>query len=297
MNQIKRIFYTTIISLTSIFSLSACNYLSEFEKNSITQNNSNISQSQLNIDENLPIANKPIVNSISNSQASPTIPQIVKEKAENIPILMYHSIADQPGNDLMVSPQNFAAQIAYLKKAGYQTINFQDLQDWQAGKPIPRKPILLTFDDGYLDNYTEAYPVLKEHGFQATFFISTNYIADGRHITWEQIAEMSKSGLIEFASHTKSHADLAVISPEQLTAELTESKQIIETKIGKPVIAFSYPAGSYNNAVVDATAKAGYQFAVTTKPGKANIDQGVLTLHRVRVHGYYTADDFAEIFP
>ncbi len=229
-----------------------------------------------------------------NNPAKEPIP---KEIVDAVPILMYHSIAEEPDNDLMVSPSTFAAQMKHLSDAGYQTITFQDLEEWERGEPIPKKPILLTFDDGYLDNYTAAYPVLKKHDLKATFFISTNYLGDARHISWEQIKEMSDSGLIEFGSHTLSHPDLTVISAAKRREEIVESKKIIEEKIGKEAIAFSYPAGAYNNIVIRETAEAGYKFAVTTRPGDARIEQGLLTLHRVRIHGYYTADDFAELFP
>lgn len=222
---------------------------------------------------------------------------IPKEIVNAIPILMYHSIADDPNNDLMVSPSTFAAQMKHLRDAGYQTITFPDLEDWESGKPIPQKPVLLTFDDGYLDNYTAAYPVLKKYNLKATFFISINYLGDARHFSWEQIKEMYDSGLIQFGSHSKSHPDLTVISAAKRREEIVDSKKIIEEKIGDKVIAFSYPAGAYNNLVIRETAEAGYKFAVTTKPGKARIEQGLLTLHRVRIHGYYTAADLAELLP
>lgn len=228
----------------------------------------------------------------------PSIKPIPKQIVEAVPILMYHSISNNdPDNDLMVSPTTFAAQMKHLNQAGYHTITFQDLEDWQAGKPIPQKPILLTFDDGYLDNYTAAYPVLKQYNLKATFFISINYLGDARHISWENIKEMYDSGLIQFGSHSKSHPDLTVISSAKRQEEIFQSKQIIEEKIGSEVIAFSYPAGAYNNTVIGETAAAGYKFAVTTRPGDARLEQGLLTLHRVRIHGYYTADDFAKLLP
>ncbi|MGB3509070.1 MAG: polysaccharide deacetylase family protein [Microcoleaceae cyanobacterium] len=230
-----------------------------------------------------------------NIQMANTI--IPKQVVEAVPILMYHSISVDKNNDLMVAPDTFDGQMKHLDEAGYHTITFKDLEDWQAGKPIPKKPILLTFDDGYIDNYTTAYPILNKYNLQATFFISTSYLGDARHISWENIQEMYDSGLIQFGSHTKSHPDLTLISTTQRQAEIFQSKQKIEEKIGSEVIAFSYPAGVYNDVVLKDVSQAGYKFAVTTNSGNARVEQGLLTLHRVRVHGYYTIEDFAEIFP
>jgi peptidoglycan/xylan/chitin deacetylase (PgdA/CDA1 family) len=251
---------------------------------------------ELNIETNIPAIEKsePLPKPVINNPPEKAIP---KEIVEGVPILMYHSIADDPNNDLMVSPSTFAAQMKHLKDAGYQTITFQDLEDWERGEPIPKKPVLLTFDDGYLDNYTAAYPVLKKYNLKATFFISINYLGDARHFSWENIKEMYDSGLIQFGSHSLSHPDLTVISAAKRREEIVKSKKIIEEKIGGEVIAFSYPAGAYNNIVIGETAEAGYKFAVTTRPGDARIEQGLLTLHRVRIHGYYTAADFVELFP
>ncbi|NEQ36312.1 MAG: polysaccharide deacetylase family protein [Okeania sp. SIO3I5] len=238
----------------------------------------------------------PVTVSVSaNISTAKTI--IPKQVVEAVPILMYHSISVNPKNDLMVPPDVFAAQMKHLHETGYQTITFKDLEDWQAGKPIPKKPILLTFDDGYIDNYTTAYPILKKYNLQATFFISFNYLGDSRHISWQNIQEMYNSGLIQFGSHTNSHPDLTVISSTQRQAEIFQSKEKIEEKIGSEVIAFSYPAGVYNDLVLRDVSEARYKFGVTTKPGNARVEQGLLSLHRVRVHGYYTVEDFVKIFP
>lgn len=215
-----------------------------------------------------------------------------------IPILMYHSINSNRGNNLFVAPAKFNSQIKHLHKAGYQSICFQTLENhWKLGKPLPPKPILLTFDDGYKDNYTIAYPILKKYKFKATIFVITNFVDDANHLSQKQIKEMISSGLIDIGAHTKTHPDLTTVPSKKVYQEIFGSKQILTKYTGKPVIAFAYPIGRYNYEAVKATGAARYKFAVTTKPGYANPKQGWLTLHRVRINGDLSLAAFTRMFP
>lgn len=231
------------------------------------------------------------------SLPQPLVPPIPKAISSKVPILMYHSIAVHPLNTLQIPPDSFAQQMQYLHTAGYNTITFEDLEDWESGKPIPVKPVLITFDDGYEDNYTFAYPVLQQYGFKATIFLISGHIGPPRHLSWDQIAQMRQSGLIEFGAHTETHQDLTTLTSDQQTEEISGSKQAIEGHIGAPVIAFNYPSGRYNDAVVQETSDAGYKFAVTTDPGYASLDQNTLRLHRVRIDGDEPLSVFARQLP
>ncbi|MFB2939028.1 polysaccharide deacetylase family protein [Aerosakkonemataceae cyanobacterium BLCC-F154] len=215
-----------------------------------------------------------------------------------VPILMYHSIGVKRRNNLFVAPDKFAQQIKHLHKAGYQTICFQTLEEhWKSGKPLPAKPILLTFDDGYKDNYTIAFPILKKYRSKATIFVISNFVGDANHLSQNQIKEMIKSGLIDIGAHTKTHPDLTTIPSAKMYREIFGSRQILTKYTGKPVIAFAYPIGLYNYEVVKATGAARYKFAVTTKPGYAHAKQGWLTLHRVRINGDLSLAAFTRMFP
>jgi peptidoglycan/xylan/chitin deacetylase (PgdA/CDA1 family) len=215
-----------------------------------------------------------------------------------VPILMYHAIGVKRRNNLFVAPDKFAAQMKHLHKTGYETICFSTLEaHWKSGKPLPAKPILLTFDDGYKDNYTTAYPILKKHKFKATIFVISNFVGDSNHLSQKEIKEMIGSGLIDIGAHTKTHPDLTTIPSEKMYREIFGSKQSLTKYTGKPVIAFAYPIGRYNYEVVKATGAARYRFAVTTKPGYANSKQGWLTLHRVRINGDLSMAGFAQMFP
>lgn len=227
----------------------------------------------------------------------PVVPEVPRAVADTIPILMYHSIAVDPANNLQVTPDLFAAQMQYLVAAGYHTIGFTDLANWEAGQPVPVKPVLITFDDGYQDNYVFAYPILKRYGLKATIFLISGRVETPRHLNWSEIEEMRLSGLVDFGAHTESHRDLTTLTDAQQTEEIAGSKQAIEAHIDAPVVAFDYPAGRYDDGVVAKTAAAGYEFAVTTDPGYAARDQNRLLLHRVRIDGTQPLSYFTRQMP
>ena len=217
-----------------------------------------------------------------------------------VPILMYHHIdiagptADAIRQDLSVRPVSFAAQMSYLARNGYHTLSVPDLVDHLAtGKPLPQSPVVLTFDDGYLDNYTNAFPVLRDAGFTGTFFIITDFAGQGEYMSWDQAAEMAASGM-DLESHTLDHPDLSVLPADRLSRQLTESRAILEKRLGKPVRYLSYPAGRYNGAVMRAAEQAGYLGAVTTMYGESHAWGSQFELTRVRVRGTDNLDVFAQ---
>lgn len=205
------------------------------------------------------------------------------EKFE-VPILMYHYIRDAEGEDqlgknLSVSPENFAAQMKWLYDDNYRSIKLADLADADR-KEISRiyheekKPIVFTFDDGYLDAFTQAFPVLVKYSFVGTFFIIKDYIGRDNYLTDEQIAEMKEAGM-EFGSHTLTHPDLTKISINEARRQIFDSKG--EWQV------FCYPAGRFDETVVNLVKEAGYLAVVTTKIGVARQDDNLLELRRVRV--------------
>lgn len=222
---------------------------------------------------------------------------VPKEIAVKIPILMYHSISDNPKNLLCLSPAKFAEQMQHLKDAGYHPITFQDLDDWKTGLPIPVKPVLITLDDGYRDNYTDAYPILKRLNLKATIFLVTGFLNEKQNLTVDMTKEMLASGLIQFGSHSISHSDLSTLPDERLRSEIFQSKQALESKLGVPITSFCYPSGRFNDKTLAYVKEAGYHFAVTTKPGWSELSQGEYTLHRVRINGDLTLQQFDQMLP
>ncbi|WP_422661218.1 polysaccharide deacetylase family protein [Paenibacillus sp. EC2-1] len=230
-------------------------------------------------------ANPSLQSQIETKQPASETQLISHGNTESIPILMYHSVSINPSTTLSVPPKVFYKQKEHLKNSGFHTITFKDLMSWKMSQQLPDKPILITFDDGYLDNYTVAYPILKKLQMKATIFATSDFIGSPNHLTWSQTNEMERSGLIEFGVHTRHHVDLTKSNPLQLEDEISGAKQRLEKKLGHPLISFAYPSGKFNQNVIQVVKRAGFEFAVTTEPGYAEKKQGYLTLHRVRIPG------------
>jgi peptidoglycan/xylan/chitin deacetylase (PgdA/CDA1 family) len=215
-------------------------------------------------------------------------------RAARVPILMYHYISDPPpGSDrlrrsLSVTPAHFDAQMDYLKQAGYQAITLYDLYDHLTqGKPLPGKPIILTIDDGYIDAFTFAAPILQKYGFVGTFFILTGP-ADrngaGGYLNWAQIEAMSQAGM-DIELHSREHVDLRNRPNDFLVHQIAGGKESLEAHTGRPVRWFAYPSGRYDAAVVRMLKSAGFLGAVTTLPGQTHTVLGLFDLQRVRISG------------
>lgn len=199
-----------------------------------------------------------------------------------IPILMYHAIADEPTTsltDLFVRPSELEEQIVYLVDNGFQTITFEDLDNIGAYS----KPVMLTFDDGYDCNYDILFPLLKKYNVKATIFVVAASVWSQGRLSEAQIREMSDSGLVSIQSHTVTHPVLPSLDAEALEYELSMSKVRIEKITGKPVIALSYPTGA-NNAKVRAAAAEYYDYAVLDKGGKFMCGDDTIAMNRIYIY-------------
>lgn len=204
------------------------------------------------------------------------LPTPTQTQNYNIPILMYHYIRDfndpndQVGTNLSVSPQKFEEQLKWLKDNGYQTVDFKYLAnrsfDPTGAQDQNHMYVILTFDDGYEDTYTNALPILKKYEFTATFYIIINYVGKDGYMSWQQINELKNSGM-NIGSHTLSHPDLAKATDSKMEKEISQSKKILEEKNGATISDFCYPSGKYDNRTIEALKKYGFQTATTTKSG------------------------------
>jgi len=202
-----------------------------------------------------------------------------------VPILMYHYIREAPNNDpqgarLSVASQVFSQQLDAIQAAGYTTITAHQFLD----DSLPEHPILLTFDDGYQDFYTEALPALQAHQMVATVFVIYGSLddTDGRYLTTTQVRNIANAG-IEIGSHTVSHPDLTTVDNGKLQDELMASRSALERIVGKRITAIAYPSGAVDERVERYADFTGYQFGVTTEPGIAQRAMDWLRLPRVRV--------------
>lgn len=218
-----------------------------------------------------------------------------------MPILMYHHIALPPPDadavrrDLSLPPEAFEQQLQYLVEEGYTSLALSDLLHHLArGAPLPDKPIILTFDDGYRDAYAEALPLLQEYGMIGTVFLITGFIDEenAEYLSWTQVKEMHRAGM-QFGSHSYSHPDLRGQSVEYLVWQILGSKEAIEERIQEPVRFFSYPSGRYDPLVVHILHSAHYWGAVITSQGMEQSSERPFELRRIRVRGDETIASFA----
>ena len=209
-----------------------------------------------------------------------SLPYVLREK---VPILMYHQVMDGGTNSLYLSVSDFKSHLEYFSNAGITPITMRQLiMHWTENYPLPEKPIVLTFDDGYRSMYTTVFPLLKEKGWPATFYAVSGWTDGDSVLTKEMLAEMAAAGM-EIGSHSVSHVDLekspAAVSKEQII----ESKKQLEEYTGKPILSICYPSGRYNENTIAMVKEAGYVSAVTTKYGFASLSQGQFSLFRVRI--------------
>ncbi|HXM55082.1 MAG TPA: polysaccharide deacetylase family protein [Candidatus Dormibacteraeota bacterium] len=211
--------------------------------------------------------------------------------AVRVPILMYHYIRVNPdpndhlGFDLSVTPDDFARQMDWLAANGYHPIDFDDLRGYLLGRAgLPDRPVVLTFDDGYRDLYTTAFPILRAHRFKAVSYVVAGFVNSPVSVTAEQVLEMDANG-IQIGAHTVSHADLTRLSGADLWHEVYDSKVALEGLLGHAVLDFCYPSGRVNDTVVRAVQAAGFQTATTTQPGVLHSAADRFLWTRVRVSG------------
>jgi peptidoglycan/xylan/chitin deacetylase (PgdA/CDA1 family) len=217
----------------------------------------------------------------------------------SVPILMYHYIRPAPsiytdylGYRLSVTPTDFSAQMDWLAANGYHPVDFNDLRAYFSGvMPLPAKPVVLTFDDGYADLYTTAFPVLQVHKFKAVAYIVTSFVGQSRYVTVAQVLEMDHHG-IEIASHTVDHANLARSSRYSATNQLANSRTWLENLVGHSVVDFAYPSGQFNAQVVAVLQATGYDTAVTELPGTVHSRADRYVWARERVYGGEALGDF-----
>ena len=214
---------------------------------------------------------------------------ILQRRILNYPvaILMYHSIG-RNRNFFTVTPESFHQQMSYLKNKGYKVLSLADVVDSLIhNRPIPAKTIVLTFDDGYEDNFTNAFPILKKFGFPATIFVSTDFIGNERlvreipmqYLTREQILDMHSSGLIDFQSHGLSHHKLTELSSDEIEREMKGSKVVLEELLNKSCDLFSYPFGALNEKI-RINAKRFFRGVVGVERGYVSSKSDVMNLKR-----------------
>lgn len=222
---------------------------------------------------------------------------------EGVAVLMYHRVSDKAGRKekLRVSLDRFNRQMHYLYKHGYRTIPAVDLVRFCRGEmALPKKAIVISFDDGYKDNYLYAFPILRKYNLSAIIFLVSDYIGSTNRwdehpedalLSWGEILEMLKGG-IEFGSHGRTHPNLLHLSEEEIRSEMQESRVALEEGLKRQVKLFAYPFGKFDPGDKNIVKACGYQGAFSTLSGKNGEGQDPFALRRILIRGYDTWLDF-----
>jgi peptidoglycan/xylan/chitin deacetylase (PgdA/CDA1 family) len=231
----------------------------------------------------------------------PTPTPVIPERVQ-VPILMYHYVsnvppgADRLRRDLTVTPENFRAQLQYLADAGYHPITLTDVYfHLTQGYPLPDKPVVLTFDDGYRDAYEIVFPMLLDYGFPGTFFVLATPMHQESidYITWAQAEEMSDAGMA-IEGHGRDHVDLRGRSNDFLVYQILGIQEAIHYHTGCLPRFFAYPSGQYDAKTIAVLESAGYWGAVTTEWGMEHSLESRFAMPRLRIRGRDTLESFID---
>lgn len=218
-------------------------------------------------------------------------PKLLKDEvAVQVPVLMYHHIRKikptftSKDRQYSVTPEHFQAQMEGLVRAGYTTITPRELEEAIEGVgTLPKKPVLLTFDDGYKEHYTIVLPILKRLNLKATYFIISGVTKVNAHMSVKMIQEADQTGLITIASHTREHPFLARLSSAARISQIVGSKKDLEEMVGHPIYDFAYPFGSWNQSVASEVEEAGYTLGFGIRLGSIHGNSSRYQLRRIRV--------------
>jgi peptidoglycan/xylan/chitin deacetylase (PgdA/CDA1 family) len=202
-----------------------------------------------------------------------------------VPILIYHSIrpyvpTDSKGSRRWIAtPQALEAELSWLRDKGYASVSFDELEAHVSrGAPLPPRPVIISFDDDWQSQYTNAVPLLHKYGFRATFYVWVRAVGRPHHMSWDEIRELDADGM-EIGCHTLTHLFLTRLRDDgQLRREIVAAKNLIEAHIGHPVTSLAYPFGQYDERVVQAAREAGFTTARSTWPGVVHTRDGLLSL-------------------
>lgn len=220
---------------------------------------------------------------------------------QTVPVLCYHRFGTQP-DKLVLRAEAFAAQMAWLYENGYRVVSLLEFEAFLEGhQALPRKSVAITLDDGYRSTYEVAFPILQKYGYHATVFLYTGFVGASDALTWAQMQEMVRSGLIDIQPHSKTHANLSVKRPgetdsayrERLRQEVEVPQAVIREKLGVEVRSFAFPYGDTTDAVVEQLNRQGIRYGWTVTPGGNTAFAYPYMLRRTMIYGDDDLDRFA----
>lgn len=231
--------------------------------------------------------NPPQVSTVSAAKTDNSNFEVVQ------PVLMYHRIrdvllvADRSDIEFSVPPSSLEEQLQYLQQENFQTISLSELNaSFENKTPLPPKSVILTFDDGFRDFYTNAFPLLKKYNMRAAVFYVAGYSNFPGYMDLQMLREVHNSGLVDVQPHSMSHLLLTKLSPEQQRQEIFESKRILEEVLGKKTNFFAYPYGDFDQNILNLINEAGFKLGFGTTAGLVLRQSQKLTLPRTSVSGF-----------
>lgn len=242
----------------------------------------------------------PTLTSTPTETPTPTLAVITIPAGQvEAPILLYHHISDDSDKQdsrYNVTPAKFDEQMQWLHDNGYQTITVTQLANLIFhGGEIPQRPVVITFDDGNLDNFNKAYPILQKYGYVATFYVVESYINGEGMVSTDQLKQLIASGW-EIGSHSRTHAHLTAADTD-LASEIRDSKLNLEERLGVKIYSFSYPFGEVSDEVFRLASSYGYTSAVGLSESTLHGMNTIFYLSRIEIQNDYSLEKFAEFFP
>ncbi|WP_149823328.1 polysaccharide deacetylase family protein [Streptomyces tailanensis] len=223
-----------------------------------------------------------------------------------VPILMYHAVSTAPNDatrDLSVAPEAFAEQMALIGDLGFTPVNTADLAaSWRDGRPLPARPVLITFDDGYEGVHRHALPALTKHGFAASLFVTTGWLKGpydnggglDTMLDWDQVRELAAGG-VEIGGHSHTHPQLDDLDEDRLRFELRRCRRIVADELGTRPASFAYPYGYSSRRVRVAVRETGFAQALAVGNVLARRGQGPYALRRVTVRRSTGVEEFERL--
>lgn len=207
-----------------------------------------------------------------------------------VPILLYHHVAKRtPSDPLYIHPRRFARHVAALDRAGYEAITLRRAwRAWEQDRDLPDRPVILSFDDGFADQYRNAARILREREWPGVLFLPSARLGARGGLTTRQVRRMLRDGW-ELGAHSVTHADLTTVDAPQLAEEVGGAREALRRAFpSAPVEFFAYPYGRHDEAAQAAVRDAGFLGATTTRRGAATPDDGAMTLDRMVITGNFT---------
>jgi peptidoglycan/xylan/chitin deacetylase (PgdA/CDA1 family) len=248
------------------------------------------------VESDSPIMARPVVPTLPTPSAREVVPP--GRTQVRVPILEYHYIRVNPdkrdrlGFNLSVTPDDFTAQMDWLKASGFHPVDLNEVRAYLHDRqPLPPRPVVLTFDDGYRDFYSTAFPILQAHGFKAVSYVVPGFLDRPNYMSRGDVVTIDRGGM-EIAAHTMNHVDLTKANGAQLVQQVDGSRSALEQLVGHPVLDFCYPSGRFNPSVVAQVRAAGFRDGTTTVGGAYESVATAYIWPRVRIDGRDTLAPF-----